>query len=355
MFLILSKVLGVGLILFFSFNSITSAANGDKDPGGATGNSSQKSRGKSPGPKKIIATGDNFSKVAKTLGRSSNKNLEEKAEPPKGASGNKVSSSLFGQSHEEILQRGTLPGAMGKLLLQATPFPGLSPEDPELFSFHGMQVSREPNVSNRRGMQASLMPDGTVKSAQTPPMSLERALGYLEIEVSHSEHTFKLFAGSSEGRRQALYECRVGLGGPGFPTPVGVYFVTHIYDDDPWWIPPKDRAWAAGDKPSRRVYGGTMAPLLKKRDVRQKKDVPDAEDKIAGQVKLEDYGYRFHGTNSPRSIGRNQSHGCVRMIPDDARKVAALIKEFGGTADRRESENGSYVLLRSPVRLNLVK
>ena len=98
-----------------------------------------------------------------------------------------------------------------------------------------------------------------------------------------------------------------------------------------------------------------MAPLLKKRDVKSKKDPMDTEDKVSGQVKMEDYGYRFHGTNAPRSIGHNQSHGCVRMLPQDAKKVATLIKEQIGTADRKGSENGSFVVLKSPVRLNLVK
>ncbi len=79
------------------------------------------------------------------------------------------------------------------------------------------------------------------------------------------------------------------------------------------------------------------------------------EDLIEGPMKFDDYGYRFHGTNAPRSIGHNQSHGCVRMIPDDARKVAALIKENVGQADRRESENGTFVILSAPVRLNLIK
>jgi L,D-transpeptidase catalytic domain len=88
--------------------------------------------------------------------------------------------------------------------------------------------------------------------------------------------------------------------------------------------------------------------------VRKKR--PDLEDKIAGQVRLDDYGYRFHGTNAPRSIGQNQSHGCVRMRPDDARKVAGLIREYVGQPEHRaDDENGSYFILNAPVRLNLVK
>ncbi|MFH0824721.1 MAG: L,D-transpeptidase [Pseudomonadota bacterium] len=179
---------------------------------------------------------------------------------------------------------------------------------------------------------------------------------YIEIEVSHSRHELRLLGHGTAERQDVLYETRVGLGSPGFPTPVGVYFVTHIFDDDPWWIPPSNRAWAAGQSPSRKVYGGVMAPLLKKRPVKQKKKgEPAVSDYVADPVRLDDYGYRFHGTNQPRSIGRNQSHGCVRMIPDDAKKLAALIKQHVGVAERRDSENGNYCTLRAAVRLNLIK
>ena len=208
-------------------------------------------------------------------------------------------------------------------------------------------------------METLLRPSETHKSVGTFPTGPEGGdVGYIEIEVGHSSHVFKLYASSLFGKKELLHECKVGLGNPReFPTPVGVYFVTHIYDDNPWWIPPTNRDWAAGQSPSKKVYGGTMAPLLKKRPVnmRAKKQAPDAEDKISEQVQLNDDGYRFHGTNAPRSIGQNQSHGCVRMLPDDARQVANLIKERVGVAERRESENGTYVVLKSPIRLNLVK
>jgi lipoprotein-anchoring transpeptidase ErfK/SrfK len=211
---------------------------------------------------------------------------------------------------------------------------------------------------DRRNIRAALAPD----PQQTPPPnsvveSGNSSFDFLEIEVSHSEHTLKLIGHTPSGTREIMYQCRVGLGATSFPTPVGVYFVTHIYDDDPWWIPPKDRAWAAGQSPSRKVYGGIMAPLLKKNPVRvaKKQSAGENDDWFAGPVKLDDHGYRFHGTNQPRSIGRNESHGCVRMLPDDVKKIAAILKGSVGTVDRRESENGTFVLLKSPVRLNLVK
>ncbi|MGO9568656.1 MAG: L,D-transpeptidase [Desulfomonilaceae bacterium] len=221
------------------------------------------------------------------------------------------------------------------------------------------RTARNPSLVDRHRMETLLRPSESHTSVGNFPTGPEGGdVGYIEIEVSHSAHVFKLYASSLFGKKEVLYECRVGLGNPHeFPTPVGVYFVTHIYDDDPWWIPPTNRDWAAGQSPSKKVYGGTMAPLLKKRPVKMKakKQALDPEDKIAEQVQLNDDGYRFHGTNAPRSIGQNQSHGCVRMLPDDARKVANLIKDHVGIAEERTSENGKYVILKSPVRLNLVK
>jgi hypothetical protein len=185
---------------------------------------------------------------------------------------------------------------------------------------------------------------------------------HLSIVVSHSKHTLKLVAHSFFGNEQILYACRVGLGARDFPTPKGVYYVTHIYDEDPLWIPPKNRPWAWGQRPSSRVYGGTMAPLLKKRFVRSRRSRHSRrhkkrffDDYIAGKVQLNDYDYRFHGTNQPRSIGRNQSHGCVRMLPKDAKALANLIKEYVGTRMRDQSENGTFVVLNAPVRLTIVQ
>jgi L,D-transpeptidase catalytic domain len=221
------------------------------------------------------------------------------------------------------------------------------------------RTAKNPSLVDPHRMATLLRPSEPHKSVGNFPTGPEGGdVNYIEIEVSHSAHIFRLYASSLFGKKEKLYECKVGLGNPNeFPTPVGVYFVTHIYDDDPWWIPPTNRDWAAGQSPSRKVYGGTMAPLLKKRPLRTKtkKHTPDSEDKISGPVQLNDDGYRFHGTNAPRSIGRNQSHGCVRMLPDDARQVANLIKEHVGVAERKESENGTYVILNAPVRLNLVK
>lgn len=194
-------------------------------------------------------------------------------------------------------------------------------------------------------------------SISSIPTNNQSKYKYLEIEVGYDTFIFKLYGVYESGQKDLLKECRVALGarGEGFDTPVGVYYVTHIYDEEPWWIPPPDRPWAWGQSASKRVYGGTMAPLLKKRPVSYKDKGPISDDYIAGQVKLDDNGYRFHGTNQPRSIGHRASHGCVRMRPEDAKEVANLIKDYVGAPEEGKSENGKYVVLRAPVRLTIVK
>ena len=256
---------------------------------------------------------------------------------------------------------GTASGSPGRRLLRANLAPSPVRENASIKAARPANSRLTPSLLEREQIKDVLMPEAHLSSVGNLPNTLPDRLkigsrGLLEIQVSHSTHVFRLFRVEPSGQTEVLHECRVGLGGAEFPTPVGTYFVTHIYDRDPWWIPPPDRAWAAGQSPSKRVYGGTMAPLLKKREVRTRHRHPIAgEDEIQGSVRLEDYGYRFHGTNAPRSIGRNQSHGCVRMLPVDAKKVAALIEENVGIKERKASANGSFAILKAPVRLNLIK
>lgn len=68
--------------------------------------------------------------------------------------------------------------------------------------------------------------------------SVQPVIVKLEIEVGRLEHTLKLIRNTFSGKREVLLECRVGLGASDFPTPVGVYCVSRIYDEAPWWIPP---------------------------------------------------------------------------------------------------------------------
>jgi hypothetical protein len=195
---------------------------------------------------------------------------------------------------------------------------------------------------------------GTVGSLVSDPRWVYSAL---QIEVDHSKFTLKLVGFRRDrfgaDRKRILYHSRVGLGSAEFPTPRGKFYITRIFDDHPLWIPP-DRWWAWGQRPSHSVYGGHMMPFFKKRTVSGARPADNGQDKVAPRVKLFDAGmYRIHGTDSPWSVGSNQSHGCVRMKNATVAKLANFLKMYAGTTARGRSANGTYVDLARPVKLIL--
>ena len=163
--------------------------------------------------------------------------------------------------HEGMLPPAALDRLIGTFQLLAAPirfsdssFPFLPP------------TPRKPSLLEASRLHTLLMPANSLSSVGRFPAGPEGGFNRLEIEVSHSSHVFKLFGTSFFGRRALLYECRVGLGAPSFPTPVGIYFVTHIYDDDPWWIPPANRAWAWGQAPSGTRVWRHHGPLAQEEE-----------------------------------------------------------------------------------------
>jgi len=41
------------------------------------------------------------------------------------------------------------------------------------------------------------------------------------------------------------------------------------------------------------------------------------------------HGYAIHGTNAIKSLGRPASHGCIRLHPENARRLFSLIQQNG--------------------------
>ncbi len=96
-----------------------------------------------------------------------------------------------------------------------------------------------------------------------------------------------------EGRRVKTYS--VGVGRPGFPTPVGTYQVIRRVLNPGWEHPyrPQGRS---------RVPAGKANPL---------------GTRWIGFHPHQGGEYGIHGTDRPASVGKLSSHGCVRMrIPD---------------------------------------
>ncbi len=97
----------------------------------------------------------------------------------------------------------------------------------------------------------------------------------------------------------------LGIGGEGKETPVGTTQVVRKRVH-PIWIP---TASEHAEKPE--------LPAV----------VPAGPDNPMGDFAL--YlgwrGYAIHGTNNPYSIGRRDSHGCIRLLPEDIERLFRLV------------------------------
>ena len=50
-------------------------------------------------------------------------------------------------------------------------------------------------------------------------------------------------------------------------------------------------------------------------------------------------GYAIHGTNETRRLGRQASHGCIRLHPSHAEELYELVEEHGAGRTRIEIDN----------------
>ncbi len=125
----------------------------------------------------------------------------------------------------------------------------------------------------------------------------------MRIEVSLTDRTLSVI---KQGEVVVKYD--VAVGRPSHPTPTGRFYTGDIVWN-PSWTPPPVK-WAEG-----RTY-----------------EPPGARSNPMQGVKIYFRApyYYIHGTNQPSSIGEAASHGCIRMIPDDAISLAHLIDNAGG-------------------------
>ncbi|MFI5228203.1 MAG: L,D-transpeptidase [Gemmatimonadales bacterium] len=106
----------------------------------------------------------------------------------------------------------------------------------------------------------------------------------------------------------------VAVGRGSKPTPPGQYTIHRIVWN-PAWVPP-DQPWAKGKKP--QAPGAATNPMR------------------VVKIFFKEPDYYIHGTDDVESLGNAASHGCLRMDPDDAYRVARYLMENGG-APRDES------------------
>jgi murein L,D-transpeptidase YcbB/YkuD len=124
----------------------------------------------------------------------------------------------------------------------------------------------------------------------------------LRLEVDRAERVLQVV---EDGVVTRVYDVTVGK--PGHRTPAGAYRISWL-EWNPSWTPPNS-PWARGKRP--------MGP---------------GPDNPMGRVKLffRAPAYYVHGTEAEAEIGREASHGCVRMRNEDVIELAQLVMEHGG-------------------------
>jgi lipoprotein-anchoring transpeptidase ErfK/SrfK len=188
-------------------------------------------------------------------------------------------------------------------------------------------------------------PDSTNRKAEEPkpepkPKADLRDLGKVDggirLAADLSQRTLTVI-----GANGVIKTFNVAVGTPSYPTPTGNYTIRKIVWN-PSWIPP-DSKWAKGK--SAKGPGEPGNPM-----------------KVA-KIFFKEPDFYIHGTGQINSLGSAESHGCLRMHPDEVAELARFLMENGGQA----REEGWFsrvlhmrarthtVMLSEPVRLSITK
>lgn len=125
----------------------------------------------------------------------------------------------------------------------------------------------------------------------------------IRVEADLSER--KLYIKSGDSTLES-YDVAIGKGSK--PTPKGNYKIRKIVWN-PAWIPP-DQPWAKGKTAQQPGAKANPMKLVK--------------------IFFQEPDYYIHGTGDLESLGDAASHGCLRMDPDDAYRVARYLMDHGG-------------------------
>ena len=129
------------------------------------------------------------------------------------------------------------------------------------------------------------------------------------LEVDISEREMYLW---HEG--EIVHTYPVAVGEPDYPTPKGDFSISRI-EWNPDWVPPNTE-W--GNK-------------------REKQDPNDPDNPMVGAKLFFEYpDYYIHGTDATHTLGQAESHGCIRMDPNEVLDLAKWVQEHASES-RSES------------------
>ena len=98
----------------------------------------------------------------------------------------------------------------------------------------------------------------------------------------------------------------IAIGTDEDPTPVGSFTITSKDKNPTWYVP--DSIYKTMDRPRRVVPPGPDNPMG------------------AYRIRLSKGLYSIHGSDTPWAIGRETTHGCLRLYPEDISELYGLIK-----------------------------
>ncbi len=130
---------------------------------------------------------------------------------------------------------------------------------------------------------------------QEAPFALHADLGARMIFVQRGDSTLKTYS--------------VAVGQDKYPTPTGTFTIRKIIWN-PSWRPPPGSDWAKGKTAKGPGEPGNPMKVVK--------------------IFFREPDYYIHGTDAIESLGSAESHGCLRMHPEEVADLAKLIMEHGG-------------------------
>ncbi len=142
-----------------------------------------------------------------------------------------------------------------------------------------------------------------VPNARTQAQAPAAERGEVQVVVSKSNGTLTVDRGGD-----VLFFAPVTSGSEHDPLPIGDWKVTGVAKDPSFQYNP-DLFWDADPEHSKaKIPAGPNNPV----------------GSVWIDISKEHYG--LHGTPEPRTIGRSESHGCVRLTNWDALTLAGLVK-----------------------------
>ena len=175
------------------------------------------------------------------------------------------------------------------------------------------RIARRENVETEWAFIATLnnLPNpNAIRIGQT----LKLPVGTFHAEIFKDDYRLDLYQQTGSDR-VLVGTYMVGLGEFG-STPVGLFRVRPASKlIDPEWIDPRTRTTFAGSDPLNPIGKRWIG-------------IQGLEEANRGLR-----GFGIHGTIDPESIGRQESMGCIRMLPDDVALVYNVLSEPNSTIE----------------------